>query len=68
MRNVVQLCLTADNILLLAIALAWKWQFPEDIYKKSQLGDWMITVVEFGYRKISGFVIVSQINYLPQPI
>ena len=35
MHNVVQLCLTADNILLLAIALAWKWQFPEDIYKKS---------------------------------
>jgi len=47
MRNVVQLCLTADNILLLAIALAWKWQFPEDIYKKSKLGDWMITVIEY---------------------
>ena len=41
MRNVVQLCLTADNILLLAIAFAWKWQFPEDISKKSKLGDCM---------------------------
>ena len=28
----------------------------------------MITVIEFGYRKTSWFVIVSQINYLPQPI
>ena len=47
MRNVVQLCLAANNILLmrklkhafnsllLAIALARKWQLPEDIYQKT---------------------------------
>ena len=55
MRNVVQLCLAANNILLmrkwnhafllLAIALAWKWQIaslPEDIHWKNKLGDRMI--------------------------
>ena len=55
MRNAVQLCLAANNILhmrkgnraflLLAIALAWKWQIaslPEDIHKINKLGDRMI--------------------------
>ena len=49
MRNVSQLCLAANNILLLhkwnhaflllAIALAWKWQFPEDIHYKNKVGE-----------------------------
>ena len=57
MRNAVQLCLAANNILhmrkgnraflLLAIALVWKWQIaslPKDIHlKKNKLGDQMIT-------------------------
>ena len=55
MRNAVQLCLAANNILhmrkgnraflLLAIALAWKWQIaslPEDIHWKNKLGNRMI--------------------------
>ena len=57
MHNTVQLCLAANNILLmrkgnrafldllLAIALAWKWQIawlPKDIYYKYKLGDRMI--------------------------
>ena len=59
MRNAVQLCLAkclaANNILhmrkgnraflLLAIALAWKWQIaslPKDIHLKNKLGDRMI--------------------------
>ena len=55
MCNAVQLCLAANNILhmrkgnraflLLAIALAWKWQIaslPEDIHWKNKLGDRMI--------------------------
>jgi len=55
MRNAVQLCLAANNILhvckgnraflLLAIALAWKWQIaspPEGIHEKNKLGDRMI--------------------------
>ena len=55
MRNAVQLCLAANNILhmrkgnraflLLAIALAWKWQItplPKDIHTKNKLGDRMI--------------------------
>ena len=55
MRNAVQLCLAANNILLmrkgnrafrlLAIALAWKWQIaslPKDIHQKNKLGDRMI--------------------------
>ena len=45
MRNVVQMCLAAKKIshawnhafLLLAIALAWKWQLPEGIYQKTNL-------------------------------
>ena len=54
MRNGVQLCLAANNILhmrkgnraflLLAIALAWKRQMaslPEDIQQKNKLGDRM---------------------------
>ena len=82
MRNGVQLCLAANNILhmrkgnraflLLAIALAWKRQMaslPEDIQQKNKLGDRMKkTIIEFGYRKISWLVSVSQINYLPQPL
>ena len=45
MRNVVQLCLAANNILVvrkrnhaflfLSIALARKWQLPKDIYQKT---------------------------------
>jgi len=45
MRNVVQLCLAANNILvmrkrnhaflLLSIALARKWQLPKHIYQKT---------------------------------
>ena len=55
MRNAIQLCLAANNILhmhkgnhaflLLAIALAWKWQiasFPKDIHYKNKPGDQMI--------------------------
>ena len=55
MRNAVQQCWAAKNILLkrkgnrafllLAIALAWKWQIaslPEDIHWKNKLGDRMI--------------------------
>ena len=53
MRNIVQLCLTANNVLLirkwnhafflLAIALAWKWQFFSQIIKKiKRLGHRMI--------------------------
>ena len=76
MCNVVQLFLAANNILLmrkwnhaflcLAIALAWKWQIaalPKDILRWSNDK----TIIELGYRKISWFVSVSQINYLPQP-
>ena len=52
--------------LLLAIALAWKWQIaslPKDIHSKNiWLND--KTIIELGYRKISWFVSVSQINYL----
>ena len=79
MCNAVQQCLAANNILLmrkgnrafllLAIALAWKWQIaslPKDIHSKNiWLND--KTIIELGYRKISWFVSVSQINYLPQP-
>ena len=52
MHNVIQLCLAADNILLMrkwnhafllpAIALEWKWQstsLAEDIHEKNKLGD-----------------------------
>ena len=55
MRKAVQLCLAANNILLmrkgnrafllLAIALAWKWQIsslPKDIHWKNELGDRII--------------------------
>ena len=55
MRNVVQLCFAANNVLLmrkwnhafliLAIALAWKWQIaslPEDIPYKNKPGNRMI--------------------------
>ena len=45
MRNVVQLCLAANKILvtrkrnhaflLLSLALARKWQLPKDIYQKT---------------------------------
>ena len=55
MHNVVQQYLAANNILfmrkgnraflLLAIALAWKWQIaslPKDIRQKNKLGDQMI--------------------------
>ena len=80
MRNVVQLCLAANNNLLirkrkhaflLAIALAWKWliaSLPQDITKKQTRWSSDKTIIELGYRKISWFVGVSQINYLPQPI
>ena len=74
MHNVVQQYLAANNILfmrkgnraflLLAIALAWKWQIaslPKDIRQKNKLGDQLNdkTIIEFGYRKISWFVSVS---------
>ena len=51
MRNVIQLCLAANNILLmrewnhafllLAIALAWKWQIASQMIK-NKLSDRMI--------------------------
>ena len=63
MRNAVQQCLAANNILLmrkenrafllLAIALAWKFNDK--------------TIIELGYRKISWFASISQISYLPKP-
>ena len=66
MRNAVQLCLAANNILhmrkgnraflLYAIALAWKWQIaplPEDIHEKKQ-SRWSNdkTIIELRYRKL----------------
>ena len=41
----------------------------EDIFIKKQT-QWSNdkTIIELGYRKISWFVSVSQINYLPQPL
>ena len=55
MRNAIQLCLAANNLLLmckgncafllLVIAFAWKWQIaslPEDIHEKNKLVDQMI--------------------------
>ena len=72
MGIVIQLCLATNNILLmrkwnhafllLAIALAWKWQIaslPEDIpYKKQTRWSNDNTIIELGYRKISWFVNV----------
>ena len=40
-----------------------KWQ--SDLMEKTNLGDQ--TIIELSHRKISLFVSVSQINYLPQP-
>ena len=72
MRNAVQLCLAANNILhmrkgncaflLLAIALAWKWQIaslPEDIHSKKQT-QWLNdkTIIELGYHIIS--IVICQ--------
>ena len=54
-----------NAFLLLAIALAWKWQIaslPEDILWSNDK-----TIIELGHRKISWFVSVLRINYLPQP-
>ena len=53
--------------LLLAGALSWKWQIaslPEDIPKAQTRWSNDKTIIELGYRKISWFVNVSQINYL----
>ena len=82
MRNAVQLCLAANNIphmrkgnrafLILAIALAWKMadHFVSLGYSLKKQTRWLnvITIIELGYRKISWFVSVSLINYLPQPL
>ena len=58
------------TFLLFAIALAWQWQIaslPKDIHQKTiKLGDQMIIEI-LGNHKISWYVSVSQINYLPQP-
>ena len=53
--------------LLLAIALAWdgrSLRFPKIFLKKQTRGSKDKTFTELGYRKISWFVSVSQINYL----
>ena len=75
MCSVVQLCLAANNILLirkrnhafllLAISLAWKWQI---LIKKEIRWPNDKTLIELGYRKILWFVCVWKINYLPQPL
>ena len=52
MRNVVQLCLAANNILLMSnspfvVALAWKWHITlitSQRYSKNKLGDPMIMI------------------------
>ena len=41
--------------------------FPRIFIKKQTLWSNDKTIIELGYRKISWFVSVSQINYLPQP-
>ena len=56
MRNFVQLCLVANDILLmrkwnhafllLAMALVWKWQLPTDIYQKTNsVTEWIRQIV-----------------------
>ena len=77
MRNVVQLCLASNNILLVR---KWKhaflWSllrengtlgFPKIFIQKQ--ARWLNekTIIALSYRKISWFVSVSLINYLPQP-
>ena len=59
MRNVVQLCLAANNILLMR---------KRTIFIKKQT--WWSndkTIIELGYCKILWFASVSHINNLPQP-
>ena len=80
MRNVVQLCLAANNILLMR-----KWnqafsflrsllrengrslRFPKIFIKNQTRWSKDKTIIELGCRKISWFFSVLQINYLPQP-
>ena len=42
-------------------------RFPKIFIKKQTWWSNDKTIIELGYRKISWFVSVSQINYLPQP-
>ena len=81
MRNGVQLCLAANNILHMrkgnrafspscdCSCVKKADGFASRGYSTKKQTRWSNekTIIEFGYRKISWFVSVSQINYLPQP-
>ena len=77
MRNVVQLCLASNNILLVR---KWKHAFLRSLLRENgtlgfpkifiqKQARWLNekTIIALSYRKISWFVSVSLINYLPQP-
>ena len=76
MCNVVQLCLAANGVLLISkwnhlfllhlITLTWKWQNGR--YKLRDKIIKQYNYFKVGCHKISWFVSVAQINYLPQPL
>ena len=78
MRNVIQLCLAANNVLLMCkwhhafsccdrsyVKMADCFAYRRYSFKTRWWND--KTINELAYRKISWFVSVSQINYLPKP-
>ena len=80
MRNVVHLCLAANNILLMrkrttllsfcdrsCVKRGRSLRFPKIVVKKQTWWSNDKTIIKLGYRKISRFASVSNINYLPKP-
>ena len=64
----------ACSLLVYVISVYYSWKaarvnhFPKILFIKKQTKWWNDkTIIELGYRKISWFVSVSQIDYLPQP-
>ena len=77
MRNVVQLCLAANNILPYAwtkprvirycVKKGRSLRFPKIFIKKQTWWSNDKAIIELGYHNIWWFASVSHINYLPQP-